>query len=264
MDFELPEEIQIIKNTMRDFVDRELIPLERDYRPEGFEMPEELYKPLQEKTRAMGFWMLDVPAEYGGADLDLLTRCVIQEEISRSVAIPFRNNPIFGPEVRAVLFECSDEQKERYLYPVIRGEEDRVLCSDRAGRRRRPRGNEDPGGAGRRPLGHQRHQALHHRRRLFRLRPGHGGDRSREARPRRHHLLPGGHGHSRCHHRTPLAHHDGGRAVPDPLRERPSAGGQRRGRGGGRASGWPRVGSRRDVSKATERAVSASRSGPWT
>ena len=61
MDFELPEEIQIIKKTMRDFVDRELIPLEREFVPEGEEMPEELYKPLQEKARALGFWMLDVP-----------------------------------------------------------------------------------------------------------------------------------------------------------------------------------------------------------
>jgi acyl-CoA dehydrogenase len=122
MDFELPEELKIIKNTMREFVNRELIPLERTFRPEGVEMPKELYEPLQEKTKAMGFWLLDVPAEYGGAELDLLTRCVIQEEISRSVALPFRHNPIFGPDVRAVLFECNDEQRERYLYPVIRGE----------------------------------------------------------------------------------------------------------------------------------------------
>ena len=39
MDFELPEELQIIKRTMREFVNRELIPLEREYRPEGEEMP---------------------------------------------------------------------------------------------------------------------------------------------------------------------------------------------------------------------------------
>ncbi len=122
MDFELPEEIKIIKKTMRDFVDRELIPLEREFVPEGEEMPEELYKPLQEKAKALGFWMLDVPEEYGGAGLDLLTRCVIQEEVSRTNCIPFRNNPIFGPEARGILFELNDEQKERYLYPVLRGE----------------------------------------------------------------------------------------------------------------------------------------------
>ncbi len=68
MDFNLPEEIQILRDTVRRFVDKELIPLEREYRhdSEG-PMPEHLLKPLQEKTKSMGLWMLDVPAEYGGA-----------------------------------------------------------------------------------------------------------------------------------------------------------------------------------------------------
>jgi acyl-CoA dehydrogenase len=54
-------------------VEKELIPLEREYRhdSEG-SMPERLLKPLQEKTKSMGLWMLDVPAEYGGAGLGLL------------------------------------------------------------------------------------------------------------------------------------------------------------------------------------------------
>jgi acyl-CoA dehydrogenase len=29
---------------------------------------------------------------------------------------------LFGPEVRPVLFHCSDEQKERFLQPVLRGD----------------------------------------------------------------------------------------------------------------------------------------------
>ncbi len=122
MDFDLPEELKILKDTVRRFVDKELIPLEREYRPEGEEMPEHILKPLQEKAKAVGLWMLDVPQEYGGAELDLLTRCVISEELFRTVAVPFRNNEVFGPEVRAVLFHCNEEQKERFLYPVLRGE----------------------------------------------------------------------------------------------------------------------------------------------
>ena len=45
---------------MRRFVDKELIPLEREYRhdSEG-PMPEHLLTPLQEKTKSMGLWMLD-------------------------------------------------------------------------------------------------------------------------------------------------------------------------------------------------------------
>ena len=123
MDFNLPEEIQILRDTVRRFVDKELIPLEREYRhdSEG-PMPDHLLKPLQEKTKAMGLWMLDVPSEYGGAGLGLLPRCIIHEEIARAASLPFRSLELFGPEVRPVLFYCSDEQKERFLKPVLRGE----------------------------------------------------------------------------------------------------------------------------------------------
>ncbi len=122
MDFNLPEELQMLKETVRRFVDKELIPLEREYRPEGEEMPESLLRPLQEKAKALGLWMLDVPQEYGGAGLDLLTRCVIAEEVSRTVVLPFRGNELFGHEVRPVLFHCNEEQKKRFLEPVLRGE----------------------------------------------------------------------------------------------------------------------------------------------
>ena len=122
MDFNLPEELQVLKDTVRKFVDRELIPLERECRPEGEDMPEQYVKPLQEKAKAIGLWLLDVPQEYGGAGLDLMSRCVIMEEVARTVAIPFRYAPIFGPEVRPVLFHCNEEQKPRFLLPVIRGE----------------------------------------------------------------------------------------------------------------------------------------------
>jgi len=123
MDFNLPDEIQILRETVRRFVDRELIPLERQYRhdSEG-PMPEHLLAPLQEKTRAMGLWMLDVPQEYGGVGLGLLPRCVIHEEIARAASLPFRGLELFGPEVRPVLFHCNEEQKERFLKPVLRGE----------------------------------------------------------------------------------------------------------------------------------------------
>ena len=123
MDFNLPEELAMLRETVRRFVDRELIPLEREYRPGEEEgMPEHLLKPLQEKTKALGLWMLDVPQEYGGAGLDLLPRCIITEELSRSVAIPFRHVEIFGPQVRPVLFHCNEDQRERFLFPVLRGE----------------------------------------------------------------------------------------------------------------------------------------------
>ena len=101
MDFNLPEELQVLKDTVRKFVDRELIPLERECRPEGEDMPEQFIKPLQEKAKAIGLWLLDVPQEYGGAGLDLMSRCVIMEEVAHggdtfSLRIDFRPGSAAG------------------------------------------------------------------------------------------------------------------------------------------------------------------------
>ena len=122
MDFHLSDELLMLQATVRRFVDEELIPLEAEYRPEADKMPDEMLLPLQEKAKSIGLWLLDVPKEYGGADLDLLTRCVIAEEVGRTVVIPYRINEVFGPEVRPPLFYCNEEQKDRYLYPVLKGE----------------------------------------------------------------------------------------------------------------------------------------------
>ena len=191
MDFNLPEELQLLKDTVRKFVDRELIPLERECRPEGEDMPEQFIKPLQEKAKAIGLWLLDVPQEYGGAGLDLMSRCVIMEEVARTIAIPFRYAPIFGPEVRPVLFHCNDEQKKRFLQPVIDGKIRDLLRPDRARRRQRSRRHEDPRRQRRRSLHYQRHETIYHRRQDRRLRAGHRRDRSGKGRARRRELFHG-------------------------------------------------------------------------
>src|SRR2546428_13752874 len=97
MDFNLPEELQLLKETVRKFVDKELIPIEHECRPEGEDMPERFLKPLQEKAKAIGLWLLDVPQEYGGAGLDLLSRCVIMGEVARTGAPPFSYATEVGP-----------------------------------------------------------------------------------------------------------------------------------------------------------------------
>lgn len=121
MDFELPEEIRALRDVVRRFTDEELIPREPDA-PEGEDFPESYMRPLQEKVKALGLWQLDVPREYGGLGMGLLARCVVQEEISRSKATPWRENPLFGPVVSPLLYEANDEQKERFLLPVLRGQ----------------------------------------------------------------------------------------------------------------------------------------------
>ena len=120
MDFELPEEIRMLKETVRKFVDRELIPIEMDAM-DGPDMKPEVRAKLEAKTKEMGLWLLDAPEEYGGQNLGLLAHAVIWEEISRTIALPPRGPHIFGPEAK-LLLALNEEQRKRYLEPVLRGE----------------------------------------------------------------------------------------------------------------------------------------------
>jgi len=121
MDFELSPELQMIKEQLRRFVDKEVIPIEREAY-DGPSLRPEIKKRLESKTKEMGFWHLGTPVEYGGLGLSLLARTIIWEEMGRTIAFPARKAQIFGPEVSPLLFHLNDEQKQKYLFPVISGE----------------------------------------------------------------------------------------------------------------------------------------------
>ena len=65
MNFELPEELRLLKDNVRRFVDRELIPIERDV-CEGNKIKPEMRELLEGKAKALGLWLYDVPEAYGG------------------------------------------------------------------------------------------------------------------------------------------------------------------------------------------------------
>ena len=121
MDFELPEELRMLKKQLRRFVDTEIIPIERDAY-EGDMLKADVRARLEARVKELGLWMFSVPKEYGGLGLGLLARTVIYEEMGRTIAIPYRKPNIFGPEPSGSLYEASDYIKENYLMPVLRGE----------------------------------------------------------------------------------------------------------------------------------------------
>jgi acyl-CoA dehydrogenase len=125
MDFDLPEELQMLKDTVRKFVDKELIPIEM-HTIENMELKPEIRERLEKKTKDMGLWMFDVPEEYGGGGLGSLAQVLVWEELSRTVALPSRGQGIFGPEVRPILYALNPDQKKRFMDPVLRGE--KKLC----------------------------------------------------------------------------------------------------------------------------------------
>ena len=62
MDFELPQEVRILKETIRRFVDNELIPIEM-HAMDGPDLKPDIRKRLEAKTRELGLWLLEVPAD---------------------------------------------------------------------------------------------------------------------------------------------------------------------------------------------------------
>ena len=121
MELELPEDIRLLKETVRRFVDRELIPIEMEAM-QGPDLKPEVRAKLEAKTREMGLWLLDTPSEFGGQGLSLLALAVVWEEIARTVALPPRGPGIFGPSVMSILLTLPEAQREKYLFPVLRGE----------------------------------------------------------------------------------------------------------------------------------------------
>lgn len=121
LDHNLPEELILFRDSIRRFVERELVPLERHVTIEG-KLPPELEALVAEKARDAGFWLMDVPADLGGADLGLLALAIFWEEIARTTAVSARDHAIFGPTIGPILLSLRGDLRERYLLPVLRGE----------------------------------------------------------------------------------------------------------------------------------------------
>lgn len=123
MDLELSEEQKLIVATVRKFVRNEIVPLEADLDPDGSELNPDDHERLVAQVKQMGFYGLDIPPEYGGPDVDLVTRTFMAIEMAQHRAGLYTPcYGVFGGAGLAQLFEANEDQKQRYLYPTLRGE----------------------------------------------------------------------------------------------------------------------------------------------
>ena len=123
MDLEPSDEQRLITDTVRRFVRDEIVPLEADLDPDAGQLHPDDQERLVAMVREMGFYGLDIPAEFGGPGLDVTTRALMAIEMSQHRAGLY--NPCygtFGGAGLAQLYEATEDQKERYLYPTLRGE----------------------------------------------------------------------------------------------------------------------------------------------
>lgn len=121
MDFAIPEELRMLRDSTKRFVEQELLPLEALYANEA-DIPDDVRASLQAKAKELGFWAYDLPKEIGGGGVGYFGMCLVMEELARCNVPSFRAPSVFTPYLGSVLFSCNDEQKQKYLNPVVRGE----------------------------------------------------------------------------------------------------------------------------------------------
>lgn len=122
IDFSLSDEQRAVRDWVRTFVERELMPLENEVlRREragaepGLNANE--VKELRALARKSDFWGVETPEEYGGMGLDPITAAVIETELGRTF-LTFK----FGGEADNILFYANEQQKQEYLQPTIDGQ----------------------------------------------------------------------------------------------------------------------------------------------
>ncbi|MER7080495.1 acyl-CoA dehydrogenase [Saccharopolyspora kobensis] len=120
VDFSLTDTERDIRDWVRNFVQRELVPLEpevlRRERAGERGLTKDEQRELQLKAREAGFWGVQTPEEYGGMGLSAVLSALIEIELGRTY-VPFR----FGGSADNILFHANSEQQQRYLLPTIEG-----------------------------------------------------------------------------------------------------------------------------------------------
>ncbi len=118
MDFDLSDEQKLIVETVRRFVQTELIPLENGIEKSGHLDPEKA-REIFEKSRALGFYAMNIPERYGGGGLSAVDTMLVEEQFGHTKDILIRR--AFG-NVYESLLEGNEAQRERWLLPAVRGE----------------------------------------------------------------------------------------------------------------------------------------------
>ena len=118
MDFTIPEDLRMMQETIRRFVERDLEPISRRVEEEG-RIPEEIVR----KMRELGLFGLPIPEEYGGLGLGTLGEILVYEELTKTNAC-FRSRigTSNGIGSMGILMDGTEDQKQKYLPRIASGE----------------------------------------------------------------------------------------------------------------------------------------------
>jgi acyl-CoA dehydrogenase len=124
MDFTIPEEIEMLRQSLRKFIEKEVIPMEQKAAFDPDEgVPQDLLKKVRERSHELGFWAIDLPEQYGGGGMNMLGTVILREEASKFFS-SLAQAVFGGPEGPSkILLAGTERQIEKYLVPVIKAEQ---------------------------------------------------------------------------------------------------------------------------------------------
>ena len=129
IDFTLPDDVEEIRQRVREFMDSELRPAEEKlYANASGGEPERrdvvaLILEMREKAKEWGVWLPHMPKEWGGLGLGITAMAFVSAEAARTTFGSFVLNaqaPDEGNQ-HTLLHHGTDDQKERYLRPLLEG-----------------------------------------------------------------------------------------------------------------------------------------------
>ena len=142
MDFALTDEQQLLRRSVREFAETEMRPHVMEW-DEAQHFPQELLP----KLAGLGLMGIQFPESYGGAGMSAVDYCICIEELARvdpSVALSVAAHNGLGAAHIAMF--ANEEQKQKYLVPLAKGDTPGGVGPHRAGLGQRCRGDADHGG----------------------------------------------------------------------------------------------------------------------
>lgn len=118
MNFEFTEEQNMLRNTVRNFVDKEIMPYIADWDRNGKADPS-----VMDRLSELGLMGVCIPEEYGGSGMDYNSLAIVCEELERGDT-SFRTTVSVhtGLNSMSLLQWGNEEQKQKYLVPQAKGE----------------------------------------------------------------------------------------------------------------------------------------------
>lgn len=118
MNFDFSDEQKMLRQTVRDFVDKEIIPNIAQWDREGKFEPA-----IMNKLAELGLMGVCIPQEYGGSGMDYNALAIVCEELERGdTAFRTAVSVHTGLNSMTLLQWGNEEQKQKYLVPQAKGE----------------------------------------------------------------------------------------------------------------------------------------------